>query len=133
MELRISAAAAIVRERRILLCKRSQHERRYPGHWTLPGGKIEPGQGLEETVEREVREETGMHARVLGKLGFYEQVAPEFQNISHVFVCEASGELRLDPAEVEEARWCSYEEAVALPLAFSYREALDELRAQGLL
>lgn len=32
----------------------------YPGHWDLPGGRIEPGETLEEGLRREFLEETGM-------------------------------------------------------------------------
>lgn len=35
----------------------------WPGHWTLPGGRQEPGESREETARREVREETGLDLR----------------------------------------------------------------------
>jgi len=37
-----------------------------PETWGLPGGGIEPGETLAETAVREVREETGVRARVTG-------------------------------------------------------------------
>ncbi len=41
-----------------LLLGRHRH-----GTWELPGGTVEPGESLEETVVRELAEETGLHAR----------------------------------------------------------------------
>lgn len=37
--------------------------------WTLPGGGMEPGETVEETVLREVREETGFDVAIDGILG----------------------------------------------------------------
>lgn len=43
-----------------LLLRRSKNSRTQPGKWDLPGGKVDPGETLEEAVTREVREETGL-------------------------------------------------------------------------
>jgi 8-oxo-dGTP pyrophosphatase MutT (NUDIX family) len=42
------------------------------GFWNAPGGKIEPGERPEEAARREVREETGLLAKVLEKVGMLE-------------------------------------------------------------
>ncbi len=61
------ASMAVIHNGSVLLVKR-----RYPpmaGLWSLPGGKIEPGETPAEAVSREVLEETGIIARIIGKLG----------------------------------------------------------------
>jgi 8-oxo-dGTP pyrophosphatase MutT (NUDIX family) len=49
-------------------------ERRRSGaaRWTLPKGKLEPGESLEEAALREVREEAGVTARIVDYLGVCE-------------------------------------------------------------
>src|SRR5579859_6567815 len=55
-------AVVVDREGRVLLVQRG----RPPGvgTWTLPGGRVEAGESLEEAVVREVREEASLEARV---------------------------------------------------------------------
>ncbi len=55
---RLGCGAAIIEKSKILLVKR----RRSPeaNHWGLPGGKVEPGERVEDAVLREINEELGL-------------------------------------------------------------------------
>lgn len=52
--------AALVREGRVLLVRRSLNRRAYPGVWDLPGGHIETGETELAALTRELHEELGV-------------------------------------------------------------------------
>jgi len=54
----VSIKGVLIREDRVLLV----HNER--GEWELPGGRIEPGETPEQTVTREISEESGLRVEV---------------------------------------------------------------------
>ncbi|MBY0370753.1 NUDIX domain-containing protein [bacterium] len=64
----IEVVAAVVRRgRTVLLARRREGSLR--GHWEFPGGKVEAGETHPEALERELREELSVAARVGALLG----------------------------------------------------------------
>jgi 8-oxo-dGTP diphosphatase len=45
----------------------------FRGYWALPGGKVDVGETVEETVVREVKEETGIEVEIVEKIGEYHE------------------------------------------------------------
>jgi 8-oxo-dGTP diphosphatase len=83
------------------------------GDWTLPKGKREPGETLEQTAVREVAEETGCRAVLGPKAGVVRYAVdgrPKEVHFWHMRV-ERAGALS-DPAEVAEVRWLAPEAAL---------------------
>jgi mutator protein MutT len=95
---------------RILLCKRAAGDRQEPGTWGLPGGKVEVGESAEEATIRELKEETGLEVEHIKFLGQF--VNNGWQD--YVFLADKfSGEMKLDPNEVEGHVWATIEEIEA--------------------
>jgi 8-oxo-dGTP pyrophosphatase MutT (NUDIX family) len=46
-----------------------------PGRWTLPKGGVEDGERPEETAAREIAEEAGVRAKLVGRLGLVERAS----------------------------------------------------------
>ncbi|GJD58466.1 NUDIX hydrolase [Methylobacterium dankookense] len=62
----VGASIAVIRDGRVLLAARANEPMR--GVWTLPGGKVEAGETLAEAALRELQEEVGLEAQVVGVL-----------------------------------------------------------------
>lgn len=69
---RCGASAAIFRNGEVLLIERAKGALK--GRWSLPGGHIEPGEMAKAAAVREVREETGVAADILGLIDIHEVI-----------------------------------------------------------
>ena len=92
---------------RILLVKRATVV--FKGYWALPGGRVDAGETLEETVLREVKEETGLNVEVLQKIGEYHesgvQDGIEYDYYPACFLARpVGGEIKRQEIEVEEIK-----------------------------
>jgi mutator protein MutT len=56
-------AGVILRGDLVLVCQRPLTGR-HPGKWEFPGGKVEPGETLEQCLRRELEEELGIEAQI---------------------------------------------------------------------
>ena len=96
-----------------------------PGVYSTLAGFVEPGETLEECVHREIEEEVAVQ---VGNLRYFRSQPHPFPNSLMVgFVAEwVSGEIRLDPSEIEDARWFRYDDLPELPHPMSIARALIE-------
>jgi len=119
---RISPAVIVRIERGDqLLLARSPHFA--PGVYSTLAGFVEPGESLEETVAREVREEVGVEVRNIRYFGSQPWPFPHSLMIGFVADWE-SGEIRPQEGEIEDAGWFELDSLPGLPSRFSIARAL---------
>jgi 8-oxo-dGTP pyrophosphatase MutT (NUDIX family) len=98
----------------IVPVKRGQHGERVLG---LPKGHPDRGETPEEAARREVREETGLDAEPVEKLGeiryWYRRKGQRVHKRVVFYLFEyRGGDISEHDAEIEESRWMPLEEAV---------------------
>jgi len=86
------------------------HRPRYDD-WSLPKGKLDPGETDEETAEREVEEETGVRAKLLDELSptRYPDRKGRVKQVRYWLMEPVDGKApKFRPNhEIDEMRWCS--------------------------
>jgi len=95
---KVSARGIIIKDNKVLLIYR---EKAGDIYYSIPGGKVEEGEKLEETVVREVLEETSINVKPLKYLGVFGAANINFEQ--HLFLCEyIDGEPKLGDAIEKE-------------------------------
>jgi ADP-ribose pyrophosphatase YjhB (NUDIX family) len=123
----IGVGAVVVNNNKALLIKRAGHPRK--GDWALPGGYVEHDETIHVAIEREVWEETGIHAEVIGVIAILHRWIPDENGIYIIFLMHTDQDtLTPDITEAEEAAFFSIDELDNLPtLQWLSREVLTSV------
>ncbi len=119
------------RQGQVLLTRHSQNK-----CWGFPKGLIDPGKTTGETALRGVKEEGGVVAEIIDKVGYSKYVytfnnEKIFKVVTYFLMKYISGDPKDHDWEVEEAGWYEAEDALK-QLSFSHdkellKKALDML------
>lgn len=114
----VGVGAVIIKDGRLLLEKRKNDPGR--GKWSIPGGLVELGESLEQTVLREVKEETGLeveqpeHIDVVDNIDRDESGRIRYHFVILDYYVRVRGGSANAVSDAEELRW------VALDLVETY-------------
>ena len=93
------------------------------GLFSVLAGFVEPGEALEDTVRREVKEEAGIDVKNIRYFGSQPWPFPDSLMVG--FTAEyAGGDIRIDENEILDARWFSVEDMPEIPGKISISRAL---------
>jgi 8-oxo-dGTP diphosphatase len=126
----VKAAGGVpIRDGLVLLVHRPKYD-----DWTLPKGKLDPGESFEDAALREVEEETSLTCRLGSELSAtHYRDNKDRPKIVRYWVMEVEDEVPFEPNdEVDELRWLEPEEAEA-KLTYERDRALvgEALSASG--
>ena len=109
-------------QNKILLIKRNTVP--FVGYWALPGGRMDPGENVEQTIVRECKEETGLDVTVIYKVGEYIERGikdeVEYEYFPTCFVAKVvGGKIKRQESEIQDIELFNIE-ALPKPLAFEH-------------
>ena len=113
---------------KILLIKRST--RPFVGYWALPGGRMDLGETIDQTVIREVKEETGLDIKIISVIGEYIEKGVkddiDYEYYPTCFEVEPiGGELKKQDSEVKEIQLFPLDD-LPNPLAFEHEKMIKD-------
>jgi 8-oxo-dGTP diphosphatase len=130
----IGVGAVIIRNGKILLEKRKGEPGR--NKWTIPGGLVELGESAEQTVIREVREETNLEVEEPKLIDVVNNITPDEDGrikyhflIVDYFVKLRGGKLKAAD-DAAELRWVRFSEVENYDLTRSFREFFKRNRQE---
>ncbi len=118
-----AAGAVLHRDGRVAVVHRPQYD-----DWTLPKGKLDPGEDEPRAAVREVEEETGHAGAIEHDLGTIDyDVANGSKTVRYYLMLADAGGRPL-AKDVDEVRWVWLDEAVAMVTYDRDREVLERAR-----
>ena len=119
----VVVGAIVIHDGRLLMVRRANDPSR--GLWTVPGGRVNPGEYLAEAARREVAEETGVEVEVGELLGVLEVIGDEWHYVIHDYLATVTGDPTVTAADdAEEARWVPLKEVSLLECTPRFVETL---------
>ena len=124
----IEVVAAIFRKENTIFATEKGYGE-FKGYWEFPGGKVEPGESLEEALRREIREELQVEINIEEKFTELDYDDPHFHLTMHCYFCSVlSGEITL--VEATDARWLKKEELNTVNWLPADISLIEELKKQ---
>ena len=113
---------------KILLIKRRTVP--FRDYWALPGGRVDPGETVEQTIVREVKEETGLDVAIVSKIGDYReqgvQDGVEYDYYPACFLVKTvGGEIKKQESEIADIKLFSLA-AIPKTMAFEHTQMIKD-------
>lgn len=108
---KVVAGCVIYHDGKYLLVQEKQPK--VYGLWNIPAGHVDKGETIEAAAVREAQEETGYEVELGEKIDIYQEVVES--PVRHAFTAKIiGGDLKVQPNEILDAKWFSFEEVTQM-------------------
>lgn len=126
-----SAGAIVFKNGKVLLIKNKSIKDKKISFWGFPKGHLEKGEKSRDAALRELKEETGIEAEIVEKVGdskyVFTQNGEKIFKVVVIFLMEyKSGEGKPQLAEIDEVLWVDPKEALELLIFKNDKELLKK-------
>ncbi len=121
----VAVGAIVCRADELLLIRRGRAPE--AGRWSVPGGRVEPGERLSDAVERELYEETGLAATCGALVGHAERIDGTHHYVILDFEVSLIGDsAAIAGSDATDARWVPLNDIGGLALVEGLAEFLSD-------
>lgn len=124
----VAVGAVVVRDGRLLLVRRGRGVG--AGRWSLPGGRVQPGESLAAAVARELAEETGLRGSIGPLCGVAERIGHGWHYVILDYWVDAP---RGEAVAGDDAADVAWADRAALDRLDLVAQLLEFLSAHGVL
>ena len=122
----VAITVIIVKDGKYLITRRAKNKKKFPGRWTVPGGRLEVSDYqntpkdtkyhwyniVGKVLRREVREEVNVDIENIDYLTSITMLVGEYPSLILSYIADyKSGEIALQENELDRAEWVTLEEA----------------------
>lgn len=130
MRREFSAGGIVLKGNQVLLIKNAALRDPSKAYWGFPKGHINEGESAEEAAVREIKEETGVEAKIVKQLGessyiFTKNGEQISKTVTYFLLVYSGGEINAQDLEVLEAGWYGMKESLGM---LSFKKDIEFLQ-----
>jgi 8-oxo-dGTP diphosphatase len=121
-QITLAVGAIVIRDDALLMVRRGREPNQ--GLWSIPGGRVEPGEYLSDAVKREVKEETALDVQVGELVGILEVPGDDHFVILDFGATTSDGAEPVAGDDADEVRWVPLDDVSSLDCTPRFVETL---------
>ena len=130
-KLKVVGALLRDKENRIFSCMRPDGDA-WAGWWEFPGGKVDPGESMQEALSREIKEELGISVNPKSKICEIDHSYEDRDVNLHIFDCGLVDPQEITLMEHGDSRWLAREDLLEVKWLPADLPTIQDWRLNGI-